>query len=439
MTKRIPKVNFETGSRYKRRRTRHGGRMMIYPKDIVVVILGGGKGTRLYPLTQKRAKPAVNFGGKYRLIDVPVTNCLASQLNRIFILTQFNSFSLNRHVFQAYSREITRDGFVDIIAAEQRHTGGDWFQGTADAVRRTMDYVLYHDPKHILILSGDQMYSMDYQNLLVWHTAHDADVSIAVKCSSADEIAGLGIVKADKDNCVTDFYEKPKDVSKVADFRQCGEGLCPPERPFLASMGIYLFDTDVLLDVLDSDEMDFGKAIIPMAAQKNRMICFPFDGYWEDVGSIEAFYKANMDWRSGMGISAMFNEGNSIVTHSRQLAPTRIDGTHISGSIIADGGNIHAARVSNSVVGTRTRIGPDTIVEDSIIMGNDRHRANGSFEIGSSCRIRKAIIDRNVVVEDGVRIENREGIQEAENERFVIRSGIVVIPQDATIPAGTII
>jgi glucose-1-phosphate adenylyltransferase len=412
---------------------------MIDPRDIVVVILGGGKGTRLYPLTKKRAKPAVNFGGKYRLIDIPVTNCLSSQLNRIFILTQFNSFSLNRHVFQAYSREIPRDGFVDIIAAEQRHTGGDWFQGTADAVRRTMDYVLYHKPKHILILSGDQMYAMDYRNLLLWHTTHDAEVSIATKCSAPDEIAGLGIVKADSDSRVIDFHEKPRDVAAVQDFRHSDDDLCPPERPFLASMGIYLFDTEVLLDVLDSDEMDFGKAIIPMAARTHRMICFPFDAYWEDVGSIAAFYRANMDWRSGVGISELFGDGNSIVTHARQLAPTRLSGTLVQDSIIADGGNIRAAQIDSSVVGTQTRIGPDTIVKDSIIMGNDHYRADGFFEIGSSCRITKAIIDRNVVVGDGARIENREGVQEAENELFVIRSGIVVIPQNTTIPPGMVI
>jgi glucose-1-phosphate adenylyltransferase len=412
---------------------------MINPRDVVVVILGGGKGTRLYPLTKKRAKPAVNFGGKYRLIDIPVTNCLASGLDRIFILTQFNSFSLNRHVFQAYSREISRDGFVDIIAAEQRHSGGDWFQGTADAVRRTMDYVLYHDPKHILILSGDQIYSMDYRNLLLWHTAHDAEVSIAVKCSGPEEIRSFGIVKTDRDNRIVDFFEKPQDISAVDHFRQAGDGVCPPERPYLASMGIYLFDTPALLDVLSSDEVDFGKAIIPMAARSHRMIGFPFDGYWEDVGSIAALYKANMDWRSGVGISEMFEDGNSIVTHSRRLAPTRVCGTLITESIIAGGGNIRASRIARSVMGTRTRIGPDTVIEDSIIMGNDRFRADGFFEIGSSCRIRKAIIDRNVTIGDGARIENQAGVREAENDLFTIRSGIVVVPQDTTIPPGTVI
>ncbi|MCP4629712.1 MAG: NTP transferase domain-containing protein, partial [bacterium] len=243
----------------------------INPSDVMVVILGGGQGSRLYPLTKGRAKPAVNFGGKYRIVDIPITNCLNSQLNRIFILTQFNSFSLNRHIWQAYSREVSRDGFIDVIAAEQTITSNDWFQGTADAVRRSLPYLLYHKPKYILILSGDQVYSMDYNFLFSYHKRHNADVTIAAHYCKPEEISRVGIIKVNKDLRVIDFCEKPKTPDLVKDFKYVNAAAGLSGKPYLSSMGIYLFNTEALQAILEGNEPDFGKEVIPLAAKKMTM------------------------------------------------------------------------------------------------------------------------------------------------------------------------
>lgn len=408
------------------------------PNDVVVVILGGGRGNRLFPLTRKRAKPAVGFGGKYRLIDIPIANCLHSSMDKIFILTQFNSFSLNRHIWQAYSRELPRDGFIDVVAAEQTHIAVDWFQGTADAVRKSMQYILYHRPRHVLILSGDQVYGMDYRKLLDWHQERNAEITIASNYSGEDRLSGLGIVGIKEDFQVAKFYEKPKEISEVSEFR-LPEDTYPSGKPYLASMGIYLFETSVLEAALDNEKPDFGKEIIPMCARDYRMVTYPFEGYWEDVGTIGAFYEANMEWRRGGGISEMFQGGTAIVTHSRQLPPSRIHGTLINETIIGDGGNIHAREITRSIIGVKTRIGSGTVIEDSIITGNDEYRQNGIPEIGANCTIRKAICDKNVRIGDGSLIMNREGVEEAENDLYYIRSGIIVIPPDTVIPASTVI
>ncbi len=409
--------------------------------EILVVILGGGQGKRLYPLTANRAKPAVSFGGKYRLIDIPITNCVHSDFNQIFILTQFNSFSLNRHIWQSYSQEISRDGFIDVIAAEQTIARGDWFQGTADAVRQTMQYILYHGPKYVLILSGDQVYSMDYRVLLDWHQQQNAEITIAANYSSPDRLHGLGVVKVDKDHLVQDFYEKPKSPSEVDDYRLSKASNCPSDRPYLASMGIYLFNTETLVKSLDNHEIDFGKGVIPLAAQKYTMSCFPFDGYWEDVGTIPAFFEANMEWRIGGGISEMYQAGSSIVTHSRQLPPTRVAGTRIDDCLIADGCLLAAEAISRSIIGVRTRVNTGTRIEDSIIMGSDISRGSGRPEIGRDCIIRKAITDKNVVLGDGCKIINQDNKDDFDDPegRYVIRSGIVVLPQGTTLEPGTVI
>ncbi len=403
--------------------------------DILVVIMGGGRGTRLYPLTKMRAKPAVSFGGKYRLIDIPIANCLRSGLQRIFVLTQFNSFSLNRHVWQSYSRELGRNGFVEVIAAEQTPASADWFQGTADAVRQSMQYILYHRPRLVLILSGDQVYAMDYRHLIQWHVAHGADVTIMAHWTGSERLNGLGVVEVDDAFCVTDFCEKPQSQAQIEGFAVPAERH-PPNRPYLASMGIYLFDTDVLVSVLAGTEADFGKTLIPAAARRFCMCACPFDGYWEDVGNIRAFYDANMLWRQGGGISELFQGGASMVTHSRQLAPTRIKGTIVEDSLIADGCEIRANRITRSIIGVRSRVGVGTVIEDSIIMGNDRP-ANGLPEIGDNCMIRNAILDKNVQVGCGCSIVNDAGIEEANSDQCVIRSGLIVIPANARIPEGT--
>lgn len=409
------------------------------PADVLVVILGGGRGSRLFPLTKQRAKPAVCFGGKYRLIDIPITNCINSQLNRIFILTQYNSFSLNRHIWQAYSREVSRDGFIDVIAAEQTDTSRDWFQGTADAVRKTMQYLLYHKPQYVLILSGDQVYSMDYNWLISYHQNHHADITVAAHYSATEEISGLGIIKVSDDLRVTDFYEKPSSANKVSDFRHNHVLPDNQNKPFLASMGIYLFNTQILMEALENDESDFGKGVIPKASQKFDMFCFPFNGYWEDVGTIKTFYEANMEWLNGGGIATMYKNGNSIITHSRMLPPSSFDGTNINNSIICDGCTIRAKEITRSIIGVRASIDKDTIIEDSIIMGNQLEGNDTHFSIGSSCKIKNAILDKDVVIGDGSKIVNIKGIEEEETDLYVIRSGIVVIAQNTVIPPGTII
>lgn len=411
---------------------------VVDPSEVVVVVLGGGRGSRLYPLTRDRAKPAVGFGGKYRLIDITLTNCLRSRFNRIFILTQFNSFSLNRHIWQTYSREMPRDGFVDVVAAEQTMKREDWFQGTADAVRQSLRHVLRHKPRYVLILSGDQIYSMDYRSLLLWHQTQHADATIAAHYSAENEISALGVVKVTPNLDVAAFCEKPQNCSLVSDFRlDNATGLkFPKDKPFLGSMGLYLFETSVLVDALEGEEADFGRGLIPKLAGRIKMSCYPFDGYWKDVGTVQAFYEANMDWRAGGGIADMFQGGASIITHSRQLPPSRIQGTAIEDSLIADGCSIAAKAIARSVIGVRSRIGTGSIIEDSIIMGNDDSAGAAHFEIGANVTIRGAIVDKNVVIGDGAAIENAQAIPEADTSLYTIRSGIVIIPKGTAIPPG---
>jgi len=407
------------------------------PAHAIVVILGGGRGARLFPLTTPRAKPAVSFAGKYRLIDIPLTNCLRSWFEKIFILTQFNSFSLNRHIWQTYAHELRRDSYIDIVAAEQTEDNPNWFQGTADAVRQSLRHILPRRPRYVLILSGDQIYSMDYRDLLAHHVEHGNDVTIAAKYSNEDEIRRMGIVKVAPDLRVVDFFEKPQDPALVAEYRLDRLQLAHPQgQPYLCSMGIYLFDTDALVAGLNNDEEDFGKSVIPRMAKNCRIGCFPFAGYWEDVGTIKAFYLANMVWRRGEGIAKTFEEGASIITHARHLSPTRIDGTRIEDSIVAEGGRLEAERLTRCVIGVRSRIARGTVIEDSIIMGNDEYRPGG-FEIGEHCRIRRAIVDKNAVIGDGSVVVNERGVEEADTELYSIRAGIVVVPKGVILPPGT--
>jgi glucose-1-phosphate adenylyltransferase len=414
---------------------------VVDPADVVAVVLGGGRGTRLFPLTKMRAKPAVSFGGKYRLIDIPLTNCIRSRVPRVFILTQFNSYSLNRHIWQTYSRQAPRDSFIDVIAAEQTAEHGEWFQGTADAVRQSLSHIVYHKPRYILIISGDQIYSMDYADMLRCHVENRAQITIAAHCTPADEVHRFGVMHLDAERRVRDFCEKPESPDQVAEFRVTPELLpsVPPQRPFLCSMGIYLFDAEVLAEALQCSQTDFGHGIIPRTAPSHRMFAYPFDGYWEDVGTIETFYQANMLWREGKGIAEMFEHGDAIITHSRQLRPATIDTGCVEASLVADGCDVHARELRRSIVGVRSRIGPGTVIEDAIVMGNDAYLAGVDFEIGPDCRIRRAIIDKNVVLGPGCRVGENPDAPDTDHELYSIRSGIVIIPRETVIPPGTVI
>jgi glucose-1-phosphate adenylyltransferase len=412
---------------------------LVDPSEVVVVVLGGGRGTRLYPLTRDRAKPAVGFGGKYRLIDITLTNCLRSRFERVFILTQFNSFSLNRHIWQTYSHRTQRDSFIDVVAAEQTTDSGEWFQGTADAVRQSLRYILYHGPRHVLVLYADEIYAMDYRALLLWHQSRGADVTVAGRYTTEEEVGSRDVILVGSDLRVAGFHQKPSGSAQVDRLGlDHARGLrYPPGKPFLCQMGVFLFDTDALVEAVENSDHDFGRGVIPQVAAERQMSCFPFDGYWEDVGTVRAFYQANMAWRAGGGIAKVFQPDSPIITHSRQLPPSRIDGAAVTESIVADGCDIRAQSIARSIVGVRSRIGEGSIVEDAILLGNDAPRAGEPFGIGAHCRIRNAIIDKNVAIGDHTVIENAGGLAETQNDLYAIRSGIVVIPRGTGLPPHT--
>lgn len=413
----------------------------VDPSETAVVVLGGGRGTRLSPLTRDCAKSAISFGGKYRLIDICLSNCQRSKLEKLFILTQFNDFSLNRHVWQSFSREFHGEAFIDIIATEPTREGADESQGTADALRQSLRYVTHHRPRNVLVLHGDQIYTMDYRKAILWHEIHEAEITVAGQYISVNEVPERTLLKVDSDLRVQQFYDKPRRSDKVKGFRLDSEGPMrfPEEKPYLGMMGVWVFNTDVFVSLLESRLEDFAKGILPKIAANNNVYTFPYSGYWEDVGTIEAFYRANMEFRSGSGLAAAITEGDGLVTHNRQLPPSRINGCLVENSLIADGSEVNARRVTRSIVGIRARIGEDSIVEDSLIMGNDTPDEGAPPRIGNNCCLRRTIVDKNVTIGDNCRIVNQNAVEDATHELYVIRSGIVVIPQGTVIPADTVI
>jgi glucose-1-phosphate adenylyltransferase len=421
-------------------------------REAIGIILGGGAGTRLQPLTRHRAKPAVPLAGKYRLIDIPVSNCLNSDVNRIFVLTQFNSASLNRHIANAYRFDRFRGGFVTILAAEQTQNSPDWFQGTADAVRQSRSHVDIYRHSHVLILSGDQLYLMDYRKLLDHHEQNGADLTIASIPVHADDAPGLGILKTDDQHVITEFYEKPKDLtgkdSPVTEqMRQQG-------RIYLASMGIYIFTQDVLWHLLEENPQahDFGKEIIPNAIRTRRVVSYPFSGYWSDIGTIHSFYEANLMLARRHPEFDMYNPSAPIYTNARMLPPAKIQSSIIQDSIIAEACVIVNAHISNSIIGLRSYIGNNTTLKNTIFMGADHYHwherdlrdlIEGPDRPGvdEGSYIEGAIIDRNVSIGKRCIIKNRDNIQEGEapDKTWYIRDGIVVIPKNTRIPDDTII
>lgn len=416
----------------------------------IALILGGGAGTRLFPLTGLRSKPAVPLAGRYRLIDVPVSNCINSGLKKIFVLTQFNSASLNRHIARTYRFDRFRQGFVTVMAAEQTQTSSAWFQGTADAVRQNIPHFSVYQHDYVFILSGDQLYSMDYRELLAHHQAHDADVTIATIPVTADEASQFGILKTGAGHAITEFYEKPTDLTGKESL--VPEAMEKEGRIYLASMGIYVFGSKVLREALDSqsEDHDFGKQIIPDAIGNVRVVSYPFMGYWSDIGTIRSFYEANLMLTHSEPAFNIYDRAKRLYTDSHMLPPAKMHETQLTDSLISEGSVIRKSTIVNSVIGVRSYIGSDITIRDSIVMGADyypwhavgvRERVEGPAEPGiqDGSYIERAIIDKNVRIGENCIIRNTEGVREHDGENFYIRDGIIVIPKNTEIASGTVI
>jgi glucose-1-phosphate adenylyltransferase len=428
-------------------------------KKVLSIILGGGAGTRLYPLTKLRAKPAVPLAGKYRLIDIPVSNCINSEIFKIYVLTQFNSASLNRHIARAYSFSGFTDGFVEVLAAQQTSDNPSWFQGTADAVRQYLWLLQEWDVDEFLILSGDHLYRMDYRLFVERHRETGADITLSVVPIDQKRASDFGLMKIDDQGRIIDFSEKPKgNALKKMQVDTTTLGLDPEaakELPYIASMGIYVFKKDVLIDLLNKspEQTDFGKEIIPASAKDHNVQAYLFNGYWEDIGTIEAFYEANLALTQQPQPSfSFYDEKAPIYTRARYLPPTKLLDTHVTESIIGDGCIIKECRINHSVLGVRSRVEAGCVIEDSLLMGADFYepfaeRQSGlqkggvPLGIGSDTTIRRAIIDKNTRIGRNVKIINKDRVEEAEREKqgFFIRNGIVVVMKNAVIPDETVI
>jgi glucose-1-phosphate adenylyltransferase len=428
-------------------------------KKVLAIILGGGAGTRLYPLTKLRAKPAVPIAGKYRLIDIPVSNCINSEIYKIYVLTQFNSASLNRHIARTYSFSGFNEGFVEILAAQQTPENPNWFQGTADAVRQYLWLFQDWDVSEYLILSGDHLYRMDYSQFVQRHRETNADITISVVPMDEDRASDFGLIKIDDNGRIVSFSEKPKgEALKQAQVDTTALGLTPEEaklNPYIASMGIYVFKADVLMDLLKRapEQTDFGKEIIPAAADTHNIQAYLFNGYWEDIGTIKAFYEANLALtEQPQPAFSFYDEKAPIYTRGRSLPPTKILNSTITESMIGDGCILKNCQIHHSVLGIRSRIESGCTIQDSLIMGADYYQPFSERQtncqddtiplgIGGNTTIRGAIIDKNAHIGCDVQIINKDRVQEAEREDmgFYIRSGVVVTIKNAVIPDGTII
>jgi glucose-1-phosphate adenylyltransferase len=428
-------------------------------KRVLAIILGGGAGTRLYPLTKFRAKPAVSLAGKYRLIDIPVSNCINSDIHKQYVLTQFNSASLNRHISRAYTFSQFSEGFVEVLAAQQTPDSPSWFQGTADAVRKYLWIFESWDVDEFLILSGDHLYRMDYSLFVERHRSTNADITLSVVPIEEKLASSFGLMKIDGGGRIVDFSEKPKgDDLQQMQVDTTTLGLTAEQaqaKPYIASMGIYVFKKQVLIDLLrqNPEQTDFGKEIIPAASKDYNVQAYLFDGYWEDIGTIEAFYEANLALtRQPKPEFSFYHEDAPIYTRSRYLPPSKLQDCQVTQTMIGEGCILRNCRVHHSVIGLRQRIHQDCVIEDSLLMGADyyepmsessQHLTRGKIPmgIGEGSTIRRAIIDKNARIGRNVQIVNKEGVEEAEREDlgFYIRSGIVVVLKNAIIPDGMVI
>jgi glucose-1-phosphate adenylyltransferase len=412
--------------------------------DVLTLILGGGRGTRLYPLTHTRSKPAVPLGGKYRLIDIPISNCLHAGLKQIFVLTQFNSASLNRHIAQTYRLDTFSNGFVEVLAAEQTPESSDWFQGTADAVRQAARHFRSYEAEYFLILAGDHLYRMDFNELIESHIERRADITIAAQPVTPADATQMGIFHFDHEGQIVAFEEKPNAarLEEIGSSTPKGAtaGRTTPDKPFVASMGIYVFSRDVLLEILEQPGVDFGKEIIPQSLSTHRVSSYVFRGYWADVGTIEAFYDANIQLTQRGASFNFFHPRWPIYTHPRFLPGTRAYDCHITSSIVAEGCYLDQCTVADSVVGIRTRVSSGARISRSVLLGADYYEEDGTHPvplgIGRDVTLDRVVVDKNARIGDGARLVNTAALDHADGEGYVIRNGIIIVPKNGVIAAG---
>ena len=415
-------------------------------KKVLSIILGGGQGSRLYPLTESRSKPAVPIAGKYRLVDIPISNCINSEIKRIYVLTQFNSASLNRHIKNTYHFSFFSSAFVDVLAAEQTIQSQSWFQGTADAVRQSMHHFLRNDFEYALILSGDQLYQMDYRLMLEEHISKGAEISIATIPVNAKDATSFGILKANSENVITSFIEKP-DAELLPDWTsEVSEEMKGENRNYLASMGIYIFNRQLLVDLMSNpDTNDFGKEIIPGAIHDHKTLSYQFEGYWTDIGNIDSFFEANLGLTDNIPKFNLYDTDQRVYTNARILPTSKISGTVLDKAVIAEGCIIQAAKIETSVIGIRSRIGKESTVINTYMMGCDYYESLEEINrkktpilmgIGERCFIKNTIIDKNCRIGDDVRINGGPHLKDKETDQYVIKDGIVVIKKHAVLPKG---
>jgi glucose-1-phosphate adenylyltransferase len=417
--------------------------------------MGGGQGTRLFPLTKDRAKPAVPLAGKYRLVDIPISNCINSGFRRIYVLTQFNSASLHGHISRTYKFDQFTSGFVEILAAQQTLNNASWYEGTADAVRKNLTHFLNHDFDYLLILSGDQLYRMDYREMIAQHAESGADITVATIPVGRTEARSFGIMQINEDRSIKRFEEKPKDPAVLDSLRLPREwlnklGVTDDGEKFLASMGIYVFNRSMIQQLLDNPLSDFGKHIIPRAINTHRVCSYVFEGYWEDIGTIRSFFEANLDLVSELPRFNFFDMSAPIFSRPRYLPGSKVNGAHIEHAVITDGCIINSATIRTTIVGLRTFIGSGTELNRVIILGCDFYESEASIRqqeregrprigIGENCKIENAIIDKNARIGNNVKISPAGKPDNIDHELYFVRDGIIIIPKNAIIPNGTVI
>ena len=425
---------------------------MSISKEILSVILGGGAGSRLFPLTASRSKPAVPIAGKYRLVDIPISNCMNSGINRMFVLTQFNSASLNRHIKNTYHFSAFSSAFVDILAAEQTPDNPTWYQGTADAVRQSLRHIAPFESEYVLILSGDQLYQMDFQGMLDHHKKTGADISVATIPVGDREAPEFGILK-EENGLITSFIEKPSRDLLVDWVSDTGDEMRAKGRPYLASMGIYIFNRRLLFDYLQNDYVeatDFGKEIIPQSISKCKVASYQYDGYWTDIGNIYSFFEANLGLCADLPDFNLFDNSNAIYTRARMLPPAKVSGTTLEKTVVAEGTIINASRMERCVIGIRSRIGHGSTVMNTYIMGSDYYetlsdiaedRSKGVplLGIGNRCYINNAILDKNCRIGDDVRINGGPHLENGDHPLYTVKDGIVVVKKGSVLPNGFVI